>query len=148
MSNTLKSICLASLLLIGFNSNAQAGASKCTSADCKSIAQAIYFEARGEGYHGMVAVANVIMNRTKERGISPRAVVAQKGQFSYRTRKSLATTDKKSYDTACKIAVGVMNKSIRDNTHGATYFRSGGGTWGRNFKQTTKIGNHVFFKTN
>lgn len=147
MTNTLKSIILSSALILGISTNAQADASKCTSSDCKSIAQAIYFEARGEGHQGMVAVANVIMNRSKERKISASKVVAQKGQFSYRTRGSLATPDSKSYAAACSVAHKVMSGAIGDNTHGATYFRTAAsGTWGRNFKQTTKIGNHAFFR--
>ena len=147
MTNTLKSIILSSALLIGISSNAQADASKCTSSDCKSIAQAVYFEARGEGHQGMVAVANVIKNRTKERKLSASQVVAQKGQFSYRTRGSLAMPDKKSYAAACSVAHKVMSGAIGDNTHGATYFRTvSSGTWGRQFKQTTRIGSHAFFK--
>lgn len=147
MTNTLKNIILSSVLFLGITSNAQADVSKCTSSDCKSIAEAVYFEARGEGKQGMIAVANVIMNRTKERKMSASRVVSQPGQFSYRTRKSRAMVDKTSYAEACSVAHKVMTGQIGDNTHGATYFRTvSSGTWGRQFKQTTRIGNHAFFK--
>jgi N-acetylmuramoyl-L-alanine amidase len=145
MSKFLKLSVIVSVFVLG-SINANAETNSCTSNDCKHIAEAIYHEARGEGEHGMIAVANVIMNRSVARKKSPAQVVQEPGQFSYRGRRGLAFTDKSSYDKACSIANGVMTKKIKDNTHGATYFRSGGGTWGRNFKQTVKIKNHVFFK--
>lgn len=125
---------------------ANAGSANCKSNDCKHIAEAVYHEARGEGKQGMVAVANVIMNRTKSRNISPAAVVQQPGQFSYRGKRNLAFIDKKSYETACSIANDAVNKRLKDNTNGATYFRSGGGSWGKSIKHTVTIGSHRFFK--
>lgn len=129
-----------------FSSLSVNAANNCKSNDCKHIAEAIYHEARGEGDKGMIAVANVIMNRSAARNKSPAAVVQEPGQFSYRGRRGLSFSDKDSYAKACDIAHGVMNKNIKDNTKGATYFRTGGGNWGRNFKQTVRIKNHVFFK--
>ena len=67
---------------------ANASSNNCKSNDCKHIAEAVYHEARGEGKQGMVAVANVIMNRTKSRNISPAAVVQQPRQFSYRGKRN------------------------------------------------------------
>lgn len=146
MTKTLKNIILSVIILFGLTHTAFASSKQCTSNDCKHIAEAIYHEARGEGKQGMIAVANVIMNRTKIRNKSPAKIVQEPGQFSYRKKRNLGFIDKDSYEQACEIAHGVLNKSIKDNTGGATYFRSGGGTWGRNFKQTTRIKNHVFFK--
>jgi N-acetylmuramoyl-L-alanine amidase len=144
MKNTLRTLSLVAIMSIG-TTTAQAASSNCTSNDCKHIAEAVYHEARGEGKQGMIAVANVIMNRTRSRNKTAAQIVQAKGQFSYRTKRYLGFSDKKSYNEACSIANGVLNKTIKDNTGGATYFRSGGGTWGRNFKQTTRIGNHAFF---
>ena len=146
MKNTIKSIILTTVLSLGLVQAASAEASSCTSNDCKHMAEAVYHEARGEGRQGMIAVASVIKNRTTERNMSAARVVQQRGQFSYRTKRNLGFSDKKSYEAARSIAYGVMNNTIRDNTGGATYFRSGGGSWGKNFRQTARIGSHVFFK--
>lgn len=144
MSKILKLSIVPAFMLSITAANAEP--SKCVSNDCKHIAEAVYHEARGEGTSGMIAVANVIMNRSTQWKKSPAQIVQQPGQFSYRGKRGLNFSDKDSYNKACSIASDVMSKKIKDNTHGATYFRSGGGTWGRNFKQTTKINNHVFFK--
>lgn len=125
---------------------ANAGSNNCKSNDCKHIAEAVYHEARGEGKQGMVAVANVIMNRTKSRNISAAAVVQQPRQFSYRGKRNLSFSDKKSYELACAIANDAVNNRLKDITKGATYFRSGGGSWGKSIKHTVTIGSHRFFK--
>ena len=125
---------------------ANAGSANCKSNDCKHIAEAVYHEARGEGKQGMIAVANVIMNRTKSMNISAASVVQQPKQFSYRGKRNLSFSDKKSYDLACSIANDAVNKRLKDNTNGATYFRSGGGSWGKSIKHTVTIGSHRFFK--
>ena len=53
--------------------------------DLNCLAQAVYFEARGEPLEGQLAVARVIVNRTQS-GLFPEdycAVVSQRGQFSF-----------------------------------------------------------------
>ena len=144
MSKFLNLVIIMSVF--SFSSLTANASNNCNSNDCKHIAEAVYHEARGEGERGMIAVANVIMNRSAAWKKSPAQIVQQPGQFSYRGKRGLNFSDKDSYNKACSIALGVINNNIKDNTHGATYFRSGGGNWGRNFKQTTKINNHVFFK--
>lgn len=46
------------------------------------VAETLWREARGEGRKGIEAVASVIWNRMKEKGISATAVCLEKGQFS------------------------------------------------------------------
>lgn len=125
---------------------AKAEPHKCVSADCKAVAQAVYFEARGEGYKGMQAVANVIMNRTKTRGISPRAVVRQPHQFSYRTRRDLSMREQAEAQRAHDIAYKATSGKLKDITNGATFFRTvSSGSW-KGLKRTVRIGSHHFFK--
>lgn len=121
--------------------------SGCVSQDCKAVAQAVYFEARGEGKQGMHAVANVIMNRTKTKGISPKAVVNQPNQFSYhRTRKNVSMNEEKHRKMAHEIAKQAIDGKLKDITGGATYFRTvSSGSW-KGLKKTVKIGSHHFFK--
>lgn len=142
----LTPITLSILLLALLTKTASAASSKCTTADCRAVAQAVYFEARGEGYKGMQAVANVIMNRTKTRGISPRAVVRQPKQFSYRTRKDLSMREKAAANRAYEIAHKATTGQLKDITGGATYFRTvSSGSW-KGLRRTVRIGSHHFFK--
>ncbi len=62
--------------------------------DC--IADTVYYEARGEGEQGMRAVAHVILNRSKEQGVSPCVIVKRPNQF--------ATGPSKHYNKQWKLA--------------------------------------------
>lgn len=104
------------------------------------IAQAVYGEARGESDLGKRAVAHVILNRAKKRGITPCQVIREPGQFQFKYKtKYSGKTWKKCYTLALYPG--------GDPTGGATYFRVRklGGTWGR-LRITTSIGNHNFYK--
>ena len=80
MKSLITSIFFFVLCIIYPYSDAHASTSNCTSANCQAVAQAVYHEARGEGKRGMQAVANVIMNRTETRNLTPKQVVHQKGK--------------------------------------------------------------------
>lgn len=145
MKNFL-AICILVIITFVTVKAAKAEGHKCVSADCKAVAQALYFEARGDGQQGMHAVANVIMNRTKTRGISPRAVVNQPRQFSYHTRKDLSMREKNAADKAHDIAYKATTGKLKDITGGATFFRTvSSGSW-KGLKRTVRIGSHHFFK--
>lgn len=145
MKNFL-AICILVIITFVTIKVAKAESQKCVSADCKAVAQAVYFEARGEGDKGMHAVANVIMNRTKTRGISPRAVVRQPNQFSYHTRKDLSMREKTAAKKAHDIAYKATTGKLKDITGGATFFRTvSSGSW-KGLKRTVRIGSHHFFK--
>jgi N-acetylmuramoyl-L-alanine amidase len=65
--------------------------------DIDAMVRTVWGEARGEGPDGQAAVAGVIANRAKERGLSPRGVVMQPGQFepwaNPRTRAEMERLD-------------------------------------------------------
>lgn len=103
------------------------------------VAEAVYYEARGEGSRGMQAVANVIYNRTKSAKFknTPCAVIKQPGQFLY---KRHGIKNVKLYQKATD-AARLMSKDI---TGGALYFQTTKIRHRRGF--TVRIGNHNFFK--
>lgn len=100
------------------------------------IAQAVYGEARGESDLGKKAVAHVILNRAKKRGLTPCQVIRQPGQFSFKIKHHYSGRDwKKAYQIA-------LNPG-GDPTGGALYFNT---VPFKGRKLTTVIGNHLFYK--
>lgn len=119
------------------------------------LAQALYFEARGESVKGQFAVAEVVLNRV-DSGLYPRSIcgVVHQGsryacQFSFvcdgyadRIRERAA------YAQVAKIARLMIDGAPRDLTAGATHFRTGAvmPNWARAFPQTARIGAHYFYR--
>jgi spore germination cell wall hydrolase CwlJ-like protein len=120
-------------------------------ADWHCLAQAIYFESRGEPLDGQVAVAEVVLNRVDSRSY-PKSVcgVTNQGcQFSY-TCDGLSDTMKSALprQRAEKIASLMLAGRARTITDGATHFhtRSVRPDWSRRFTRTTAIGHHIFYR--
>jgi spore germination cell wall hydrolase CwlJ-like protein len=125
------------------------------SEDAECLAQAIYFEARGESLEGQIAVAEVVLNRT-ESGEFPRSVcgvVRQGGrggcQFSF-TCDGVKDRihERGAWRQAQRIAALMLSGIRRDLTDGATHFhtdrvRPG---WARRFEHTATIGDHLFYR--
>lgn len=124
------------------------------------IARTLWGEARGEGYTGMQAVANVIMNRVKKGGWygnTPKSVVTKPYQFSvwlksdpnYSKMLSVTTADG-NFKTAMDIAKKAYNRTLSDITGGATEYHTTAikPRWDYSkLATTTTIGNHKFYKT-
>jgi spore germination cell wall hydrolase CwlJ-like protein len=124
-------------------------------AEWQCLTEAIYFEARGEGLEGQVAVAEVILNRV-DSPLYPRSicgVVKQRGgggcQFSYvcdgrtdRMREAAAA------DLAGRIARAMLDGAPRLLTEGATHFhtRAVRPGWSKRFALTATIGAHKFYR--
>lgn len=124
-------------------------------AEWQCLAQALYFEARGETVKGEFAVAEVILNRVE----SPRypgticGVVRQGGrgscQFSYICDgNSDNIREPQAYAVAGKIARLMVDGAPRDLTLGATHFhtRNVRPDWARRFPRTAEIGAHLFYR--
>jgi spore germination cell wall hydrolase CwlJ-like protein len=122
------------------------------------LATAIYFEARGEAYRGQVAVAQVVMNRVKDRRYPNTicGVVYQNQsrrnscQFSFACDGMPETiTDKPSWEQAQDIAARytageLYLTEVGDATHyHATYVRP---AWAPRMQKVTQVGLHVFYK--
>jgi spore germination cell wall hydrolase CwlJ-like protein len=124
-------------------------------AEWRCLAEALYFEARGETVAGQFAVAEVILNR-RDGAAHPGTICgvvrqgARKGcQFSFvcdgradRIREPAA------FALAGKIARVMLDGGPRALTHGATYFHAVAvrPSWARRFEQTARIGRHLFYR--
>jgi spore germination cell wall hydrolase CwlJ-like protein len=109
------------------------------------LTEAVYFEARGESHLGKLAVANVILNRTKVTEKFPDTVcgvIKQKGQFSYNPKQKV--TDFDLWINIRMLAEQVLLGQGIDPTKGALFF----GTLTQPFvctkHQKRVIGNHRF----
>lgn len=122
------------------------------------LATAIYFEARGEAYRGQVAVAQVVLNRVKDRRYPDTicGVVFQNQNRRNSCQFSFAcdgipevVNDEKSWAQAEDIAKRFTDgelylTEVGDATHyHATYVRP---TWAPRMQKVTQIGLHVFYK--
>ena len=123
----------------------------------KCLAEALYFEARGEPIEGQFAVAEVILNRVKSEEF-PNSIcgVINQGtgrkhacQFSYTCDGKLErVSNLVSYDQMVRIA-GVMIDGVSPPlTAGATYYHATSvwPSWARGFENTVTIGAHKFYK--
>lgn len=120
-------------------------------AEWQCLAEAIYFESRGEPISGQIAVAEVVLNRVDDRRF-PRTVcgVTRQGcQFSY-VCDGHADVMKSALPRARseKIASLMLAGRARSLTDGATYFhtRAIRPDWSRRFTHTTTIGHHMFYR--
>ncbi|MGB3408497.1 MAG: cell wall hydrolase [Jannaschia sp.] len=126
-------------------------------AEWACLAEAIYFEARGEPVAGQVAVAEVILNRVDASnypGSICRVVNQGTGrrnacQFSY-TCDGIPdrVTEREAYATAGKIARLLIDGAPRVLTQAATHYHADyvNPQWARVFPQTAKVGRHIFYR--
>lgn len=124
------------------------------------LARTLWGEARGEGYSGMQAVANVIMNRVKRGGwygLTPAEVCKKPYQFScwlksdpnYQKLTTVTTSDR-LFKQAVDIATAAVNGTLPDITGGATEYHTKAITPKWDYSKLTKtasIGQHVFYKS-
>ena len=118
---------------------------------CSKVAEAVYFEARGDGVSGMHAVANVIMNRAKASGETPYQVVVKPKQFSYLARKDLTIDDHDSYDVALRIAALAVTGKLPDITNGSNHYVAPKRLvsipkWIKEMERTVVVRDHHFFR--
>lgn len=114
----------------------------------------LVFEAGGEGFSGMYAVASVIRNRAEIGKTTMTFQVLRKQQFSClngRTPYGLiqfAKARETEWQTAqSAIDMVVENPNWFDNTWGATHYEKKGlhPDWSDNMRITCTIRNHVFY---
>ncbi|KTT96160.1 cell wall hydrolase [Sphingomonas yabuuchiae] len=121
-----------------------------SSEELRCLAGAIYFEGRGEPLAGQLAVAQVILNRTKS-GRFPTGVcdvIKQRGQFSFVRRGEIPSVSPSH--TAYRTAVAVAKVALAqawDSTAGkALYFNTPGNRPGVRVQKVAAIGNHIFYR--
>lgn len=118
------------------------------------LSKAIYHEARGEPIDGQIAVAHVILNRTKSQKYPPSvcSVVYQEHQFTD-IRLSKPNFVSKEWNKAVEVAIFSSTGIVDDPTNGAMYYYNPKKVtktpnWVRKLKIVTRIKNHVFLKEN
>ncbi|XOY55518.1 MAG: cell wall hydrolase [Rhodobacterales bacterium] len=126
-------------------------------AQWECLAEALYFEARGESVRGQFAVGEVILNRV-ESAAYPQSLcgVVKQGtgrkyacQFSYNCDGNPEVINEHAaWERAGKIAAILLEGAARDLTGGATHFhtRAVNPSWSRSFMRTTTIGAHHFYR--
>lgn len=119
------------------------------SEDLACMAAAVYFEAKGEPLSGQLAVADVILNRSKS-GRFPKtvcSVVMQPGQFSFvREGRLPAISANKQYRTAVAVARVALADAWDSPASDAMYFHARRVSPGWHRVQVAAIGNHVFYR--
>ncbi|MDA9046252.1 cell wall hydrolase [Planktomarina temperata] len=121
------------------------------------LAEAIYFEARGEPVEGQFAVAEVILNRVDSPKF-PNSIckVVRQGtgrkhacQFSYNCDGKLEyIVNGSAYDQTKRVARVSMDRKTRPLTKGATFYHATfvSPSWARSFQHVATIGVHKFYK--
>ena len=124
----------------------------------KCLAEALYFEARGETIKGQFAVAEVIMNRVKS-GRFPNSVcgVINQGtgkkyqcQFTY-TCDGIPERihEPRAWERVGKVARAILDGRAPMNlTDGATHYHTTAvrPRWSRTYTKTASIGVHLFYR--
>lgn len=128
-------------------------------AEHKCLSEALYFEARGEGAKGQVAVAEVIFQRLRSKkypssicGVVYQGQKSKDGcQFSFACGKKKAVVrNEKEWNSAQMLAARILTTGVRmdDLTSRATHFHaiSVSPEWADHLVKTIQIGNHVFYR--
>ena len=124
------------------------------------LARNVYFEARGESVAGMVAVAEVTMNRKASRLFpdSVCGVVHEKkwdplrgrfvGAFSWTEFDSLPEPGGEAWQLAREVAEAVYYRRVAPSLQGALHFHATHirPEWAKEKKLVARIGRHVFYR--
>ena len=121
-------LALAAVLVAFFAAAAPAAAEDAPSdRSLACLAEAVYYEARGEPIQGRAAVAYVVLNRAESGKFpeTPCAVVAEGCQFSYRCDgRPEALAVRADRDAAFATAKAVLTGAVADPTNGALFFHA------------------------
>ena len=123
----------------------------------RCLAEALYFEARGETVKGQFAVAEVILNRVDSAEFPDDicSVVHQgtgkkfRCQFTYTCDgREEKITEPRAFEHAGKVARLMIAGAPRALTGGATYYhaRTVRPSWARKMLRTATIGSHRFYR--
>ncbi len=121
------------------------------------LAEALYFEARGETVKGQFAVAEVILNRVDSTRYpnSVCGVIHQGTGRKYACQFTFTCdgipeniSEPAAYRSVGKVAKLMLSGAPRTLTDGATHYHTTAVSprWARVFRKTAKIGVHVFYR--
>lgn len=127
------------------------------SRDLDCLAQAVYYEARGEGLAGMQAVAQVVLNRVRHPAF-PKSVcgVVYQGaalrtgcQFSFVCDGSMRRgKEPGAWRRAREVAARAMGGYVMAAVGNSTHFHTTGVApgWRNHLLRVTQVGTHVFYR--
>jgi len=116
------------------------------------LTQALYYEARGEGVQGQLAVADVILQRQKSKYHPDTIcdVVYEPYQFSFVSDGStLREIDVEAWNKADDLAGRILRREVKTSLTGRALFyhaKSIRPDWADSMVKTAEIGNHVFYR--
>jgi spore germination cell wall hydrolase CwlJ-like protein len=132
--------------LVGLHSSSQTG-----DAEHECLANAVYFESKGESLAGQLSVAEVVLNRARSGRFAGTVcgVVKQRGQFSFVRGGRLPAVPRAS--AAWKKAVAVAHIAREDMADSpaarALFFHATRVSPGwRGLKRVATVGNHIFYR--
>lgn len=126
-------------------------------AQWRCLAEALYFEARGESTRGLFAVGEVILNRV-DSAAYPNSIcgVINQGtgrkyacQFTYTCDGHAETiAEPRAFARVGKVAKLLIEGAPRALTAGATHYhtKAVNPSWARRFPRTAEIGFHYFYR--
>jgi len=141
----------------GGNTPFQLGNALASSRELECLADAIYYEARGETPSGQAAVAQVVMNRVRHPAF-PKSIcgVVFQGayhrtgcQFSFACDGSMRhARDVGAWNRARKIAARALAGDIANQVGSATHFHttSVSPVWGPRLMRVAQVGMHIFYR--
>ncbi|MFB0611898.1 cell wall hydrolase [Aurantiacibacter poecillastricola] len=122
------------------------------SRDMMCLAQAVYFEARGEPLDGQLAVARVVINRAESSRFPDDycSVVTQRAQFSFVRGGNIPAPNHGSAAwTRAKAVARIAHRDLWDSpAHDALYFHATHirPRWAGRLQARATIDNHVFYR--
>ncbi len=123
-------------------------------ADANCLAQAVYYEARGESASGQAAVAQVVLNRVRHPAF-PKTVCgvvfqrsAQGCQFSFACNGAMhGGIEPDAWRRAEQVAHRALSGAVMADVGQATQFQAARiGGWASGLLKVAQIGEHVFFR--
>lgn len=123
----------------------------------RCLAQAVYFEARGESLEGQRAVAHVVLNRVQDRRYPNTicGVVFQNKHLANRCQFSFACDEQpdeprqgRAWRRALVVAMEALTGVSDDITHASTHYhaRYVEPLWAPTLQETVRVGQHIFYR--
>jgi spore germination cell wall hydrolase CwlJ-like protein len=123
--------------------------------DLDCLTAAVYYEARGEAKAGQAAVAQVVLNRVRNRnfpktvcGVVYQGAASRGCQFSFACDGAAeGRREPGAWDRARSVAARALGGYVMPEVGGATHFHvaSLGAIWGGSMVRIAQIGEHVFY---
>lgn len=118
--------------------------------DARCLATAIFYEARSESLEGQLAVARVVINRSKSSRFAGSlcGVVRQPGQFGFVRRGVIPEPDtsRPAWKTSVAVAHVALENAWASEAEGALYFHARRVSPGWSRQRIAMIDNHIFYR--